>query len=137
MVPQIKMLLNQDNATTILNDIVTQWHSEEAAQFLDKLDPQCEWIEGDKRIVGHANILTAVQRKQNTELHYQLSAELVSYSCNQIHAKFASSWQFSITGQWYRSVGWVELSFAPNGLIDMITIDISNRPISAQERSLY
>ncbi|KAH8673252.1 hypothetical protein BGZ61DRAFT_427966 [Ilyonectria robusta] len=78
--------------------------------------PDSIWRNRDQFLQGRAAIKTFLTKKWEKEKNYRLRKELFAFTDNKIAVQFWYEWQDS-AGQWWRTYGLEDWTFAENGLM--------------------
>ncbi|KAH7011169.1 hypothetical protein EDB80DRAFT_640477 [Ilyonectria destructans] len=78
--------------------------------------PDSIWRNRDQFLQGRAALKTFLTKKWEKEKNYRLRKELFAFTDNKIAVQFWYEWQDD-AGQWWRTYGLEDWTFAENGLM--------------------
>jgi nuclear transport factor 2 (NTF2) superfamily protein len=88
--------------------------------------PDSQWRNRDVHVVGRADIVAFLTQKWDRELDYVLRKNLWDFHDNRIAVRFQYECRDAV-GQWYRSYGNELWEFSPEGSINDLKIEESQR----------
>ncbi|KAI0162038.1 hypothetical protein GGR57DRAFT_309834 [Xylariaceae sp. FL1272] len=92
------------------------WNTKDPAKVKMAYTPDSIWRNRDKFLRGRDEIETFLTAKWQREKGYRLRKELFSFSDNKIAVQFWYEWHDD-EGQWWRTYGLEDWTFADNGLM--------------------
>ncbi|KAF3765111.1 DUF1348-domain-containing protein [Cryphonectria parasitica EP155] len=109
------------------------WNTRNPAQVKMAYTPDSIWRNRDQMFQGRDAIEAFLTKKWEKENGYRLRKELFSFMDNKIAVQFWYEWHDE-EGQWYRSYGLEDWTFAENGLMRKRQSSINDVKISEDER---
>ncbi|KAK3694819.1 hypothetical protein B0T22DRAFT_477532 [Podospora appendiculata] len=95
--------------------------------------PDSIWRNRDTFLQGRSEIVAFLAKKWETENGYRLRKELFAFTDNKIAVQFWYEW-FDKDGQWWRTYGLEDWTFAENGLMRKRQMSGNDVKIGDQER---
>lgn len=111
------------------------WNTRDAEQISQLYTEDIEWLDRVTFLTGRAAVKAYLTRKFETQLHFKTQKEVWGAKENRNAIRFEDEWQDS-SGQWFHSYGNEQLEFDEQGLIRKRFGCISDKAISADERTL-
>jgi len=93
------------------------WNTRNPAVVKNAYTADSIWRNRDQFIKGHDQIVSFLNKKWEKENGYQLRKELFAFMDNKIAVQFWYEWH-DTSGQWYRTYGLEDWTFAPSGLME-------------------
>ncbi|KAF6807640.1 hypothetical protein CMUS01_14079 [Colletotrichum musicola] len=92
------------------------WNTKNPAKVKMAYTPDTIWRNRDTFLKGRDEIEQWLTKKWETEDGYRLRKELFAFTDNKIAVQFWYEW-FDASGQWWRTYGLEDWTFAENGLM--------------------
>ncbi|KAF6827065.1 hypothetical protein CPLU01_09329 [Colletotrichum plurivorum] len=92
------------------------WNTKNPAKVKMAYTPDSIWRNRDTFLKGRDEIEQWLTKKWDTEDGYRLRKELFAFTDNKIAVQFWYEW-FDASGQWWRTYGLEDWTFAENGLM--------------------
>ncbi|NEE01010.1 nuclear transport factor 2 family protein [Phytoactinopolyspora halotolerans] len=112
------------------------WNTRDPYRVAQAYTPDSVWRNRDEFITGRAAIQDFLRRKWERELDYVLRKQLWAFTENRIAVRFQYEWH-DHSGQWWRSYGNEQWSFAPNGLMERREASINDVRIESDQRRIF
>ncbi len=112
------------------------WNSRDPARVAGAYTADSRWRNRSEFFSGREAIIDFLQRKWARELEYRLIKEVWAHTGQRIAVRFAYEWH-DASGQWFRSHGNEQWSFAPDGLMERREASINDVAISAGQRLFH
>ncbi|PSR85745.1 hypothetical protein BD289DRAFT_433520 [Coniella lustricola] len=109
------------------------WNTRDPARVKMAYTPDSIWRNRDQMFQGRDAIEAFLTKKWEKENGYRLRKELFAFSDNKIAVQFWYEWHDE-QGQWYRSYGLEDWTFADNGLMKKRQSSINDVKIADGER---
>ncbi len=111
------------------------WNSRNPRDVAEAYTIDSKWRNRHLFLTGREAIITFLTDKWRREFDYRLVKELWTFEDNRIAVRFAYEWH-DAKGQWFRSYGNENWSFARSGLMQTRHASINDLAISPEERLL-
>ncbi|KAK4108767.1 DUF1348-domain-containing protein [Canariomyces notabilis] len=92
------------------------WNTKNAESVQFAYTPDSIWRNRDVFLQGRDQIVEFLRKKWSKEQGYRLRKELFAFTDDKIAVQFWYEWHDE-TGQWWRTYGLEDWTFAPNGLM--------------------
>ncbi|KAL2023585.1 hypothetical protein VTK56DRAFT_2193 [Thermocarpiscus australiensis] len=109
------------------------WNTKNPELVQRAYTPDSIWRNRDTFLQGHEEIVDFLRKKWEKERDYRLRKELFAFTDNKIAVQFWYEWRDE-TGQWWRTYGLEDWTFAENGLMRKRQMSGNDVKISEAER---
>ncbi|KAK4168632.1 hypothetical protein QBC43DRAFT_103648 [Cladorrhinum sp. PSN259] len=109
------------------------WNTKNPPQIALAYTPDSIWRNRDTFIQGRESIVSFLEQKWAKENGYRLRKELFAFTDNKIAVQFWYEWHDE-SGQWWRTYGLEDWTFADNGLMRKRQMSGNDVKISQEER---
>ncbi|KAI1261649.1 hypothetical protein F5Y18DRAFT_400972 [Xylariaceae sp. FL1019] len=109
------------------------WNTKNPAKVKMAYTPDSIWRNRDKFLQGRDEIESFLTAKWQREKRYRLRKELFAFSDNKIAVQFWYEWHDD-AGQWWRTYGLEDWTFADNGLMRKRQMSGNDVRITNEER---
>ncbi|KAI0173638.1 DUF1348-domain-containing protein [Hypoxylon sp. FL1284] len=109
------------------------WNTMEPAKVKMAYTPDSVWRNRDKFLQGRDDIEAFLTQKWEREKGYRLRKELFSFTDNKIAVQFWYEW-YDKEGQWWRTYGLEDWTFADDGLMRKRQMSGNDVKITQEER---
>ena len=123
----------RDSAAVKVRAAEDAWNSRDPERVSLAYTPDSAWRNRAEFLKGREEIVAFLRRKWAREQDYRLIKELWVHDGARIAVRFAYEWHDD-AGQWFRSYGNENWSFAADGLMQARHASINDLPILAAER---
>ncbi|KAK3939428.1 hypothetical protein QBC46DRAFT_387841 [Diplogelasinospora grovesii] len=122
-----------ESATKKVKAAQDAWNTKDPQTVQFAYTPDSIWRNRDTFIQGREEIVKFLTKKWDKENGYRLRKELFAFTDNRIAVQFWYEWHDE-TGQWWRTYGLEDWTFAENGLMRKRQMSGNDVCISDNER---
>ncbi|KAL0474352.1 hypothetical protein QR685DRAFT_6411 [Neurospora intermedia] len=109
------------------------WNTKNAEAVQMAYTPDSIWRNRDTFLQGRPAIVEFLKKKWSRENGYRLRKELFAFTDNKIAVQFWYEW-YDESGQWWRTYGLEDWTFADNGLMRKRQMSGNDVKIAEEER---
>ncbi|KAK3956256.1 hypothetical protein QBC32DRAFT_331333 [Pseudoneurospora amorphoporcata] len=109
------------------------WNTKNAEAVQMAYTPDSIWRNRDTFLQGRLEIVEFLKKKWSRENGYRLRKELFAFTDNKIAVQFWYEW-YDESGQWWRTYGLEDWTFADNGLMRKRQMSGNDVKIAEEER---
>ncbi|KAK3354883.1 hypothetical protein B0H65DRAFT_27948 [Neurospora tetraspora] len=109
------------------------WNTKNAEAVQMAYTPDSIWRNRDTFLQGRPEIAEFLKKKWSREKGYRLRKELFAFTDNKIAVQFWYEW-YDESGQWWRTYGLEDWTFADNGLMRKRQMSGNDVKIAEEER---
>ncbi|KAJ4415200.1 hypothetical protein N0V85_002818 [Neurospora sp. IMI 360204] len=109
------------------------WNTKNAEAVQMAYTPDSIWRNRDTFLQGRPEIVEFLKKKWSREKGYRLRKELFAFTDNKIAVQFWYEW-YDESGQWWRTYGLEDWTFADNGLMRKRQMSGNDVKIEEEER---
>eukprot|EP00842_Homolaphlyctis_polyrhiza_P006867 jgi/Hompol1/76/HPOL_004286-RA len=127
------LVFTEETARLKVKNAQALWNTRDPHKVVQAYTQSSIWRNRTEFFQGHESIVDFLTRKWATENGYRLRKELFAFRDNRIAVQFWYEW-FDQNGQWYRTYGLEDWTFAPDGLMEKRQMSANDLLIGEHER---